>query len=77
MRIILDTDKKTVTVPWNYSEKLDALNKMIMEVTNDESKKKTFTGYLKECWNYAMENSDTQVKTAQKPKKYSGSKSEE
>ena len=32
MRIILDTDKRTITVPWNYSEKLEAMNKMIMEI---------------------------------------------
>lgn len=36
MRIILDTDKKTITVPWNYQEKLDTLNKLIMEVSGDE-----------------------------------------
>ena len=23
MRIILDTEKKTITVPWNYQKKLD------------------------------------------------------
>ena len=77
MRIILDTDKKTITVPWNYTEKLDAMNKMIMEITGDESKKKGFTGYLEECWDYAIDNSDTNVKTAQKPKKYTGSKVED
>ena len=38
MRIILDTDKKTITVPWNYQDKLNAMNAMIMEVTGDESK---------------------------------------
>ena len=26
MRVILDTDKKTITVPWNYSAKLEAIN---------------------------------------------------
>ena len=31
MRIILDTDKKTITVPWNYSDKLEAMNKIIVE----------------------------------------------
>ena len=46
MRIILDTDKKTITVPWNYQDKLNAMNAMIMEVTGDESKKKTFKGYI-------------------------------
>ena len=42
MRIILDTDKKTITVPWNYTEKLDSMNKIIMDITGDETKKKTF-----------------------------------
>lgn len=51
MRIILDTDKKTITVPWNYQDKLNAMNAMIMEVTGDESKKKTFKGYINDIWN--------------------------
>lgn len=67
MRIILDTDKRTITVPWNYSEKLDAMNKIIMEATNDKTKRKTFTGYIDEIWKEAIENSDAQLKTAQKP----------
>ena len=29
MRIVLDTDKKTITVPWNYAAKLDELNGII------------------------------------------------
>ena len=69
MRIILDTDKKTITVPWNYTAKLEEMNKLIVEYSGDESKKKTFTGYLQEGWNYAMDNSDTNLKTAQKPKR--------
>ena len=67
MRIILDTDKKTITVPWNYQQKLDALNEIIVEATKDESKRKTFTGYIDEIWKEAMANSDKYVKTAQKP----------
>ena len=67
MRIILDTDKKTVTVPWNYMEKLEAMNKIIVEATGDEKKKKTFDGFLRECWNEAMSNTDKNLKTAQKP----------
>lgn len=54
MRIILDTDKKTITVPWNYRQKLDEMNKLIMEVTDDESKKKDYMGYLNECWEEAV-----------------------
>ena len=69
MRIILDTDKKTITVPWNYTNKLEEMNNMIMELGGDESKKKTFTGYLEECWKYAIDHSDTHVKTAAKPVK--------
>ena len=69
MRIILATDTKTITVPWNYTAKLEEMNKLIVEYSGDESKKKTFSGYLQECWNYAMDNSDTNLKTAQKPKR--------
>lgn len=41
MKIVLDTDKKTITVPWNYTEKLAAMNELITEVTGNESKNKT------------------------------------
>lgn len=67
MRIILDTDKRTITVPWNYSDKLEAMNKIIMEATGDKEKKKSFTGYIDEIWKEAIANSDEQLKTAQKP----------
>ena len=66
MRIILDTDKKTITVPWNYQQKLDALNEIIVEATKDEKKRKTFTGYIDEIWKDCIANSDKCVKTAQK-----------
>ena len=67
MRIILDTDKKTITVPWNYTDKLDAIKNLIVEVTGDENNKKTFTGYIDEIWKEAIKNSDKCVKTASKP----------
>ena len=67
MRIILDTDKKTITVPWNYQQKLDEINRIIMEVSNDETKKKTFTGYIDERWKECIKNSDSCVKTGEKP----------
>ena len=67
MRIILDTDKKTITVPWNYTDKLDAINNLIVEVTGDENNKKTFTGYIDEIWKEAIKNSDKCVKTASRP----------
>ena len=69
MRIILDTDAKTITVPWNYSEKLAAMNKTIQEAVGGDTKNKTFSGYIDECWKYAMEHSDTNIKTAKKPVK--------
>lgn len=67
MRIILDTDKKTITVPWNYQTKLDEINRIIMEVSDDETKKKTFTGYINELWEDCIKNSDKCVVTADKP----------
>ena len=69
MRIILDTDKKTITVPWNYTTKLEEINRMIKEYGGEDAKTKTFSGYLQECWDFAMKNSDTNLKTAQKPVK--------
>lgn len=69
MRIILDTEKKTITVPWNYQQKLDEINKIISEVNDDEKKKKTFKGYLEENWNYCISNSDKCVVTGKKPAK--------
>ena len=69
MRIVLDTDKKTITVPWNYQVKLDEINSIIEEVNGDESKKKTFTGYIDEIWKYAIEHSDKCVVTGKKPSK--------
>lgn len=68
MRIILDTDDKTITVPWNYAAKLEEMNKIIMEVTGgDTSKKKTFAGYIQECWDAAMSDTDANLKTGAKP----------
>lgn len=49
MRIILDTDKKTITVPWNYQQKLDDINRIIMEVSNDESKKRPLPAISTNC----------------------------
>ena len=54
MRIILDTDKKTITLPWNYKDKLAAINQVIAEVSDDPSKQKTFIGYIKEIWDLSL-----------------------
>ena len=59
MRIILDTDKKTITVPWNYSDKLEVMNKTIREAMGDEAKTLDFKNYIDDCWKYAMEHSDS------------------
>lgn len=67
MRIILDTDKKTITVPWNYQAKLEEYNKMVMEISGDESKKKTFTGFIDEIWKECIKDSDKCVVTGKKP----------
>ena len=67
MRIILDTDKETITVPWNYQEKLNEYNKMVMKISGDESKKKTFSGYIDEIWRKCMADSDKCLKTGKKP----------
>ena len=69
MRIILDTDNKTITVPWNYQQKLDEYNQMVMEISGDESKKKTFTSFIDEIWKDCMEHSDKCLKTGQKPQR--------
>ena len=69
MKIILDTDKKTITVPHNYTDKLNAINSMIKEFGGADAQTKTFSGYIDECWRYAMEHSDTQLKTAARPAK--------
>ena len=67
MRIILDTDKKTITVPWNYQAKLEEINRIIMEVSNDETNKKSFSGYINDIWNDCIKDSDKCVVTADKP----------
>ena len=74
MKIILDTDKKTITVPWNYTMKLEEINRMVKEFGGPDAKIKTFSGYIDECWRYAMEHSDTQLKTAARPAKAAATK---
>lgn len=64
MRIVLDTDKKTITVPWNYSEKLAAMNKII---ENAGGEKLDFVGYINDIWKEAMEDTDKYLVTAKKP----------
>lgn len=65
MRITLDTDKKTITVPWNYAVKLDELNKIIKQ--GGGTKKYDFKSYLEEMWNECMADTDAHLKVAEKP----------
>lgn len=65
MRIILDTDKKTITVPWNYAAKLDELNTIIKE--GGGSKKYDFKSYIQEAWEFCMKDTDKHLIVAEKP----------
>lgn len=67
MRIILDTEKKTITVPWNYQTKLEEYNDLVMKITGDESKKKTFKSFIDEIWQECMADSDKHLITGKKP----------
>lgn len=67
MRIILDTDKKTITVPWNYQQKLEDYNSMVMQISGDASKKKTFKSFIDDIWRECMEDSDKHLVTGKKP----------
>ena len=67
MRIILDTTKKTITVPWNYQTKLNEMNKLIAEYSDGKKEAKTFTGYIDEVWKECIADSDRCVMTAKKP----------
>ena len=67
MRIILDTDKKTITVPWNYAAKLDELNTII--ASGGGTKKYDFKSYLQENWDFCMVDTDKYLIVAQKPVK--------
>ena len=69
MRIILDTDKKTITVPWNYAAKLEEYNNMVMAIANDPTKKKTFKTFIDDIWQECMKDTDKHLKVADKPKK--------
>jgi len=67
MKIILDTDQKTITVPWNYEQKLSELNRVIREYGGKDAQEKTFAGFIDECWRFAMERSGENIIVADKP----------
>lgn len=66
MRIILDTDKKTITVPWNYQQKLDEINKIAERYGGEGFRRQSYTGYIDSIWRECIENSDEHVFTAQR-----------
>lgn len=72
MKIVLDTDKKTITVPWNYAEKLAAIRATAEQFNDnlDEAQKKalSFDGYIDAIWRECMANTDKCLRTADKPK---------
>ena len=57
MRVILDTDKKTITVPWNYAAKLEEINRIIKD--GGGAKQYPF----KTC----LDDTDKHLKVADKP----------
>lgn len=67
MKIILDTDKKTITVPYNYKQKLAELNRIAREFGGPDVPEQSFTGYLDRVWRECMDQPDTHIKTASKP----------
>lgn len=67
MRIILDTDKKTITVPWNYAKKLDEINRIIE--LGGGNKKYDFKSFLSENWDECMKDTDKHLIVADKPVK--------
>lgn len=69
MRIVLDTDKKTITVPWNYAQKIAEINKIIKNGGGE--KQYTFSSYLQENWDLCMEKTDEHLIVADKPAKKS------
>lgn len=66
MRIILDTDKKTITVPWNYQQKLDELNRIAEQYGGEGFQPQTFIGFMDDIWRDCIEHSDKRVLTAQR-----------
>lgn len=67
MRIVLDTDKKTITVPWNYAAKIEEMNRIVAAAGGENAKKWDFKNFIDDQWKYCIEHSDTCLKVADKP----------
>ena len=71
MRIILDTDKKEIIVPWNYAKKLEEINRIGKDFGGEGFEKQTFTSYLNKVWEECMKDTDAHLRVADKPVKKS------
>jgi hypothetical protein len=69
MRIILDTDKKQIIVPWNYAQKLEEINRIGADFGGEGFQKQTFSSYINKVWNECMADTDKHLVVAQKPVK--------
>ena len=67
MKVILDTDKKTITVPWNYAAKLAEINRIAQEYGGKDVEPQTFTGFIDRIWRECIRDADAHVLTAGKP----------
>lgn len=66
MKVILDTDKRTITVPHNYQSKLDEINRMIDIYGAKDAKHETFAGFIDKIWRECIADPDNCVFTAAK-----------
>lgn len=67
MRIILDTEKKTITVPHNYSKKIREMNEIVEAAGGENAKVWDFKNYITQIWEYCIKNSDRCLIVADKP----------
>ena len=67
MKIILDTDRKTITVPYNYANKLAEINRIVQEYGGRDAEQQTCTGYIDKIWKECIADPDRHMVTARKP----------
>ena len=67
MKIILDTDKKTITVPYNCAEKLAQINRIAQDFGGDNVAELTLTDYMSRVWQECMRDPEKHIVTGKKP----------
>ena len=67
MKVILDTDKRTVTVPYNYAEKVDEINRIAREFGGATTEPMKPLEYIQRIWNECMSDTETCLVVAPKP----------